>query len=99
MVFVDQAHQIAESLRRFGIVERELVAALEYPARGADVVQVDALGVIGGVVSVLADPPELKICCVRTMPVDIDGEFCEQGSQCVVAAGAPPQRIQYGGVD
>src|SRR5271157_5839378 len=55
VVVVDQTDQIAECFDRGGIVERKLVAALEYAAGRADVVEVDPLGVVGRVVSPLAD--------------------------------------------
>ena len=49
-------HQIAERFHGRGVVEREAVAVLEHAARRPDVVEVDALQVVGRVVAPLPDP-------------------------------------------
>ena len=62
VVVVDQAHQVAEGFDRLGVIEGELVVALEHAAGRADVVEIDGLGVVGGVVPPLADSSGSKLC-------------------------------------
>jgi hypothetical protein len=80
VVVVDQADQVAEGLHRGGIVERELVTALEDATGRTDVVQVDPLGVVGRVVSPLADPPRVETRCARGVSVGVERQPGQQGA-------------------
>ncbi len=99
MVAVDQVDEVAKGLPRFGIVEREGVAALEHPAGRSDVVEVDALRVVGGVVAPLPNPLEVEVRCVGPMSSGVDGDAGQQRSQGVVAGRTPAQGVQLGGID
>ena len=74
MVVVDQLDQVGESLDGTRVVEGEAVTGLIDPARRADVVEVDALRVVGGVVAPLPDPCRVETRCARGVSVGIDGE-------------------------
>ena len=93
VVLVDQAHQVVE--RRHGprVVEGEPVAVGEHPPCRADVVQIDALKIVGGVVSPLPDASGVEAGFVGPASVGVDGQSGKQGPQGVDIAGRPP-RIQ-----
>ncbi|CFA90282.1 Uncharacterised protein [Mycobacterium tuberculosis] len=99
MVVVDQADQIAEGFDGAGVIERELAVALEHTAGRADVVKVDGLRIVGGVVSPLADPPSIESWRVGGASIGVDGEPSQHRAQGVVIAATPSQVVHLRGVD
>ena len=89
VVVVDQPHQVVERRDRPGVVEGEPVAVGEHAACRADVVQVDALKVVGGVVAPLPDALRVEAGFVGPASVGVDGQPGKQRPQRVDVAGRP----------
>ncbi len=99
MIGVDEVDEVPERQRGGGVVEREPVAVLKGAACGADVVELDPLQIVCGVVTPLLDAPRIELRRVRTVSRRVDGEPLEQGTQRVVRAGRPAQVHDFGEVD
>ena len=80
MVVVDQPHEVVERGDGSRVIEGEPVAVGELAPGGADVVQVDALEVIGGVVSPLPYPLRVEARFVGVVSVGVDRQPGQQGS-------------------
>ena len=99
VVVVDQTHEIVERSDRPRVVEGEPVAVGEHAARRTDVVQVDALKIVGGVVSPLPDASSVEPGFVGSAAVRVDGQPGQQRPQGVDVAGGPAHREQLSEID
>ena len=81
---VDQVDHVAQCGDRLRVVEGEPVAVAEHPAGRADVVQGDALQVVGGVVAPLAHPERIEPGGIAAPPGGVEGQPCQQRAQRVV---------------
>ena len=99
MIVIDQTHEIVERRDRPWVVEGEPVTVGEHAARRTDVVQVDALKIVGGVVSPLPDASSVEPGFVGSAAVRVDGQPGQQRPQGVDVAGGPAHREQLSEID
>ena len=82
MLGVDQVDDVLQCCDRLRVVEGEPVTGAEHPTGRADVVQGDALQVVGGVVAPLADPQRLEPGRIAAAPGGVHGQPRQQGAAC-----------------